>query len=184
MSRLDPEQFRKIDQAEDDPDARLRNALTVLITSLAPDNDERMMGPNEKVAHAVNRINDIVDENERLRERVSELESVVTPHPESKDYQDLTRDEKVQQLRESLVEKASARQNGRFSMGYKDVMWLFDGQPSAGHCYRLMDLAGEATGFDYAKFEDRPNQIRVNIDGVNDETLFHAVNKAPEEVRL
>lgn len=127
---------------------------------------------------------DLRSENERLRERVSELEARVTPNPQSKEYSELSRDEKVQQLRESLIEKASTRKNGRFAMEYKDVMWFFDGHPSAGHCYRLMELAGEADGFTYKELDDRSNQIRVNIDGVNDNALFHAVNKAPEGARL
>lgn len=123
MNDLDPEQFRRVDESlEDDPDQQLHNALSVLISNLAPESEDRRMGPNEQVAHAVNRINEIGDENERLRERVSELEARSNPHPESKEYDDLTRDEKVQQLRESLVEKASTRHNGKWrgETGVKD----------------------------------------------------------------
>jgi len=182
MSQLDPEKFRKIDELEEDPDARFHNALNVLISNLAPTDEDRSMGPNEQVAHAVNRITEIADKNERLRERVGELEAELNPNPDSKPYKELSRDEKVQKLREYLVSMASSKHSEKFAMEYNDVVTLFEGHPSPGHAYDLMEIAGNADGFEFKEFDDRTNQLRVNLDGVNDETLFHAANNGVSEV--
>lgn len=179
----DIESAKQIDE-DLDVDAAEELAFRKLIYGMVP-GDTLEMGPVEAAVRVVQEFETLREENERLRERVAELEAEVTPHPESKEYHELTRDEKVHQLRESLVEKASAKQSGKFSMGYKDVMWLFDGHPSPGHTYDLMELAGQADGFGYDTFEDsRPNRIRVKLDAVNDESVFRAANKAPEGVRF
>ncbi|MFC6765406.1 hypothetical protein [Natrinema soli] len=182
MSDLDPEKFRNIDEMEDNPDARFHNAVNVLISNLAPDLEDRRMGPNEQAAHAVNTITEIAAENERLKERVGKLEAELNPNPDSKPYKELGRDEKVQKLREYLVSMASSRHSGKFAMEYNDVVALFDGQPSPGHAYDLMEIAGNADGFAFKEFDDRTNQLRVNLDDVNDETLFHAANNGVSEV--
>jgi len=137
---------------------------------------------NRKLNSAVDRIQDLERENAELRRQVSELQSQVDPDPGSKEYADLSRAEKVRQVRERLVSVADSNHGGRAQMKYKDVMWLFDGHPSAGHCYDLMERAGELDGFAYdaAGGGKGGKRIRVDLDAVKDESLFHAVNKAVE----
>lgn len=156
-------------------------AFKKLIYGLVDEDDTLEMGPVEAAVRIVDRIDDLEATNERLNERVAELESEVTPNPESKEYKALTKDEKVQRIRESLVEKGSSRKNGRFAMEYKDIMWLFGGNPSPGHTYDLMELAGDADGFEYQNRNGKSNRIIVNTDAVNDEAYFHAANNGITE---
>lgn len=115
-----------------------------------------------------------------LEDRVTELETVVNPDPGSVDYEQLTKAQKIQKLRLGLIQSA-ARSNGKYAMKYREVMTFFDGHPSAGHCYDLMDRAGELEGFAYDKANGSgEKRIRVDIESVNDDALIHAANKATE----
>lgn len=125
------------------------------------------------------RLEALETENDQLRERIAELEQVVDPDPGSVEYEQLTRPRKVHRVRKALAENAANSHTGKASMEYSDVIWLFDGQPSAGHAYDLMELAAELDGYSY----DEPNgggqkRVRVNLEAVNDETMLHAANNA------
>lgn len=117
------------------------------------------------------------DRVENLEERVAELEKVVDPDPGTTEYEQLTKSQKVHRIRKTLVENA-ARTNGRDGMKYKAVMTLFNGHPSPGHCYDLMERAGYADGFAYDESAGGEKRIQVDVADVNDETLVHAANKA------
>ena len=121
------------------------------------------------------RLDDLEAENEALRERVAELESVVDPDPGRGAYDSLSKSQKVMKVRTAVGKKAAESNNARAQMTYKDVYWLFDGNPSYGHCYDLMERAGELDGFGYQT--DPQRRLVVNMDDVNDETVVHAVNK-------
>lgn len=116
---------------------------------------------------------------EAQAERIAELEQVVSPNPGASDYEDLTRGEKVFRLRKALVIKA-AKNGGSAAMDYEAVRSAFDYHPSVGHAYDLMAYAGQADGFTY---KDRRGGKRLiaETDGVNDDTLVHAVNKTLAE---
>lgn len=125
---------------------------------------------------------EIVTRIERLEEmdgRLAELERRVTPDPTGKDYADLTRDEKTFKVRAALARDA-ADSNGAASMKYGDVKSLFENHPSVGHCYTLMQKAANADGYRYDDSDDRENRLLVNLQDVNDDAVFHAVNKAEE----
>lgn len=150
-------------------------ALRQLVWGLAPSDAEDY----DTIIQAVH---EIVDENQELRERVAELEELVDPDPGATEYSQLTKPQKVSRVRAALVEEAEKR-GGRAALHYDDVKWLFDGHPSAGHCYDLMERAAEMDGFAY----DQPSgdggqkRVRVNLDGVNDLERFHAVNNGSTE---
>ncbi|MEZ3163270.1 hypothetical protein ABNG03_00140 [Halorubrum sp. RMP-47] len=139
-------------------------------------------GDSSEYDTIVEAVHEIVEENQQLRERVAELEGLVDPDPGATDYQQLTKPQKVSRVRSALVEEAEKR-GGRAALQYDDVKWLFDGYPSAGHCYDLMERAADLDGFAY----DRPSgdggqkRVRVNLDGVNDLERFHAVNNGSAE---
>lgn len=122
-------------------------------------------------------------ENRELKDRVAELETLVDPDPGATEYDQLTREQKVHKVRKTLVQNA-ARTNGMDAMKYKAVMSLFNGHPSAGHCYTLMERAAELEGFVYDKAGNGRGEkrIRVILGDVNDETLIHAANNATEGV--
>jgi hypothetical protein len=147
-------------------------AVRKVLFSLAGDDVDDDADVFEAVDAAAERIND-------LSERVSELEQVVDPDPGSQAYEQMTKAQKVHRLRVALLEQAA---EGKIpSMKYKDVLWLFDGHPSAGHCYDLMERAAEADGYHYDTNNNDEKRIRVEPDAVNDQSLVHAVNKGQQE---
>ena len=122
------------------------------------------------------------EENERLRDRVAELEELVDPDPGGVAYEQLTRDQKVHRVRVALFEQATAGNTP--VMKYDDVRWLFDGKPSPGHAYDLMELAASADGYVYEEGGHGSGQkrIRVEPDAVNDERIVHAANKGVDGI--
>jgi len=127
---------------------------------------------------AVTKMKRLGEENDRLRDRVAELEQLVDPDPGSVAYEQLTREQKVHRVRVALLEQANAGKSP--IMKYDEVQWLFDGKPSAGHAYTLMELAAESDGYVYETGGHGSGQkrLRVKPDAVNDERVFHAANKA------
>lgn len=123
---------------------------------------------------ALAKANALEDENEELRERIVELEA---RQSSSDDYATLDRDEKVGMVREELVKRARA-QHGRAAMDYDDVMWgVFDGEPSADHCYTLMQLAANAEGYDLRDPDGGNREVTVDLDAAKDATGFSRANK-------
>lgn len=113
---------------------------------------------------------------EELEDRVAELEELVDPDPGSVAYEQLTSDQKVHRIRVALLEQATAGNTP--TMTYDDVRWLFNGKPSAGHAYDLMERAATADGYTYETggHGNGQKRIRVEPDAVNDERIVHAVN--------
>jgi hypothetical protein len=134
-------------------------------------------GPNilQVAADAANSLND-------LEQRLSELESVVDTDFRAMEYEQMTRQDKARMIQAELIEEAKESANGKAAFDYNDVLWLFNKQPSKGHSYDLMELAAEASGFDYQEREgSRKNRITVDMDAVNEEPVFHGVNTPEEE---
>ena len=119
---------------------------------------------------------------EDLEQRVAKLEELVDPDPGGVAYEQLTSDQKVHRIRVALLEQASA--GNAPTMKYDDVRWLFDGKPSAGHAYDLMERAANADGYVYETggHGDGQKRIRVEPDAVNDERIVHAVNNGAAEI--
>lgn len=117
---------------------------------------------------------------DELEDRVAELEELVDPDPGGTAYDQLTKDQKVHRLRKTLAENAATGVG--HAMKYREVMMLFDGHPSAGHCYDLMESAATLDGFVYDKAGGGKGEkrIKVILDDVNDKTLVHAVNNATQ----
>lgn len=118
---------------------------------------------------------------EDLENRVATLEELVDPDPGSVNYEQLTKSQKVHRIRVALLEQAT---NGRKPvMEYDDVQWLFDGHPSPGHAYDLMELAAEMDGYEYETGGHGKGQkrIRVSPDSVNDKRVIHAANNDTQE---
>lgn len=123
---------------------------------------------------------DLRDRVETLEQQLADIQEVIDPDPGATAYEMLTRPQKVHHIRKKLVEMAD-RQGGKAQLKYRDVKMLFDGYPSAGHCYDLMERAAELEGFAYDETGGTgEKRIRANLDAVNDETYFHGVNKATE----
>jgi len=127
---------------------------------------------------AVAKLKRLGEENDRLRDRVAELEELVDPDPGGVAYEQLTRDQKVHRVRVTLLKQATAGKTP--VMKYDDVRWLFDGKPSPGHAYDLMELVAEADGYVYEKGGHGKGQKRIRVDpeAVNDDRIVHAANNA------
>ena len=137
--------------------------------------DERIGINNQIVVTTKQRLDE-------LEERVAELEELVDPDPGGVTYEQLTSDQKVHRIRVALLEQATA--GNAPTMKYDDVRWLFDGKPSAGHAYDLMERAANADGYVYETggHGDGQKRIRVEPEAVNDERIVHAVNNASDAV--
>lgn len=122
------------------------------------------------------RIATLEEDNDRLTERVAELEAHIDPDPNGKEYEAMSRDERVHKIRTTLLEDAQHRHSGKAQMTYKEILRLFDNHPSDGYAYKLMKLAGKEAGFEYTNSTGTGKVIRVDTAAVNDETLVHAVN--------
>lgn len=139
--------------------------------------------PHPLVEALQRKVNTQADRIETLEDRLAELEELIDPDPGTTEYDQLTKDQKVFQIRKHLLTMAD-QTNGRAAMKYKEVMALFNSHPSAGHCYDLMERAGHLDGFEYDKAGGGKGdkRVRVKADAVNDERLIHAVNKGTETV--
>jgi predicted RNase H-like nuclease (RuvC/YqgF family) len=112
-------------------------------------------------------------------ERIDELESTITeletvvdklqeraPDPSRMDYEDMDRADKVTVVRSKLKAEAEAT-NGTAKAEYKDVIRMFDGHPSAGHAYQLMEAAGSKDGCNYNEAPDGTKRVTYRVGGVN-----------------
>ncbi|KYH24194.1 hypothetical protein HAPAU_36650 [Halalkalicoccus paucihalophilus] len=122
------------------------------------------------------RIATLEEDNDRLTERVAELEAQLDPDPNGKEYESMSRDERVHKIRTTLFEDAQHRHSGKSQMTYKEILRLFDNHPSDGYAYKLLTLAGAEEGFEYADSNGTGKVVRVDTGAVNDETLVHAGN--------
>lgn len=115
---------------------------------------------------------------DELEEKVDSLMQTVDPNPERASYDQLTRDQKIHRIRTQLLKQA-ADTNGRASMNYREIKMLFDGNPSDGHAYDLMEAAGQMDGYES---QTEPNRrVIVRQEDVNDTSLVHIVNNRTTE---
>jgi regulator of replication initiation timing len=146
------------------------DSLEAAVEDLRADRDHL----SKQIAQDRARMVELEEENEQLRETVADLRSRVDPDPTGKDYDEMDRGERVFRVRVALARKA-AKSNGRATYRYDDVLSQFDQRPSAGYAYTLLEIAGEADGYRYGEHNGE-KQLRVNLDAVNDDAVFHAVN--------
>jgi len=141
--------------SDDQPDVRPEDALQV-------------------AQRALSKVNELERENEELRERVVALEAAL---PDRGEYDDLDRQTKVGMVREHLVERARD-QHGAAAIDYDGVMWeVFDGEPSADHCYTLMKLAAQAEGFNTRDPSGGNKELVVDLDSTKPVLGFSHANK-------
>jgi len=132
---------------------------------------DRRIGEN---AGAVAELRQTVRE---LTERVEQLEQVVDSGMGAVEYQQMTRKDKVRQIRAYLYDEAQASATKAASMTYKEVRTLFDGRPSAGTAYNLMEAAATIDGFEYERFDgDRTNRLKIAADEINEDAAFQVLN--------
>jgi len=108
--------------------------------------------------------NEALENVENLANRVTELEAQVealqerAPDPSRMDYDDMDKSDKATVIRSKLKAEADAT-NGRAKAEYKDVIRMFDGYPSAGHAYDLMEATAELDGCNYSQAPDGSKRL-------------------------
>lgn len=109
-----------------------RDEVTEIVEQLQDDlcNHKEHVGQQAQMNQ---RITTLGDENERLTERVAKLEAQIDPDPHGKAYHAMSRGEHVRKICETLGEDAQRRHTRKAQMSYKDVLLLFDNQPSDGY---------------------------------------------------
>lgn len=168
-----------IDVDNIDSQEELIEVLQAVIDELM-DQQGRIRALHNARAHLLERTEELDDRVDQFEEAVADVQLETIADGGDKPYKKLSREEKVQRIRMSLVEQAQQNPTKKAMMEFGDVKWLFDARPSTGHVYDLMKVAGTEPGFDYQEFEQRNNRITVNLDAVNDESLVHAVNSRQE----
>lgn len=128
-------------------------ALRKLAYGLAElDGDERDATETSLVEAAKDGMENVADlhrELENLRAEVELLEQRA-PEPSKMDYDQMDKADKVTVVRQKLADEAEGT-NGRAAITYKDVVRMFDGYPSAGHAYDLMEAAATDEGYSYGE---------------------------------
>jgi hypothetical protein len=120
---------------------------------------------------ALARVGDLEDRVAELEAHVVDLQEEQTAHAlrlseldEDRQYDTLTRDDKIGIVREWAFERA-VDAGGQIALDYDDVRWgCFDGEPGAAHCYDLMQWAAEAEGFERVDPDGANIQLRVDAD--------------------
>lgn len=153
----------------DEPEVTPRDALEIAQRALS-----KVNGLEEDVAELRDDYQEAKADLTALGLRVSEMD-------DSRPYEALTQNEKIGMVREELFERGRANA-GRAAMTYDDVMWsVFDGKPSADHCYKLMRLAGNADGFTYHDGSVGQKRITVDVELAKAGVAFSSANNADVE---
>lgn len=122
-----------------------------------------------------------IERIDELEAEVAELQGAVDTDLHFREWKEMTKKDKVRRIQAELVESAQQTQNGKDSMDYQDVIWLFNNRPSAGHVYNLMEVAAEGDGFMYEEGKDgRNNSLLVDLDAVKSDAVFQRLNKEGE----
>jgi len=109
-----------------------------------------------------------LDNVEAMQQQLLELEARVddledrAPRPEKKRYDRMDKADKVTVLKQKLRETAEAT-NGRAAMTYDDVIRAFDGEPSPGQAYDLMEAADSHDGYTYEEAPDGTKRVTHSV---------------------
>ncbi|WP_265111111.1 hypothetical protein [Halosolutus halophilus] len=130
-------------------------------------------------------LEDIVDElredNLDLQDRVTSLELRYEDIEENRSYDDLDRDGRVGAVREHAF-RGATESHGKAALDYNDIMWsVFDGEPSADYCYKLMRLAAKEPGFEYQNPTGKGKQLIVDAREARTGASFSSAKKTDLE---
>ena len=137
----------------------------------------------QRALSKANGLEDRVDEleatNDELQNELAQVRLRLSEHDDDRDYRDLSRNDKVGLVREHAFEKADG---GTASLDYDDIMWeVFEGEPSADHCYTLMQLAADIRGFEVREPPNRNRVLHVDAREAKRGVVFSSANKTAAE---
>jgi len=114
----------------------------------------------------------------QLERRIEQLELIV---PDATDYENLDRADKGALVRDHLVRTAQDR-NGKAKVDYHEIKHgVFDGQPSNGHCFDLMEIAARKAGFEVKNPSDGNKHVRVDLAQTSHETSQRGLSRTKNE---
>lgn len=152
-----------------DPDVTPEDALQVAQRALAKGGEEKKA--REELRNLV----------EDLDRRVTQLEARTST--DDAEYANLSKNQKIGMLREELVRRAQAASSGWAKMDYSDIMWsVFDGNPSADHCYTLMKKAAEAEGYTHKDPASENEYVAVDLEAAKRGPAFSSAKNPAGEV--
>lgn len=126
-------------------------------------------------------VNELEDENLDLKERLTALELRYQEIDDEQSYDDLDRDGRIGRVREHAYRRA-VDGHGKASLDYNAIMWeVFDGEPSADYCYKLMKLAANAPGFEYQDPAGKGKKLTVDAREARTGASFSSANKTNSE---
>lgn len=136
---------------------------------------------NARVSELEETVAKLQDTNEDLADEVARLSLRLSEIDDNRAYDALTRDEKVGLVREHGFGRA-VDGTGTARLDYNAIQWeVFDGEPSADHCYRLMRLAGEARGFEHRDPAGRSQHLFVEAEQAKMGAAFSSANNGVSE---
>lgn len=128
--------------------------------------DGEEVDPDE--TNLIEAANNALENVEHLDNRVTELEARLeaveerAPDPAKKSYDAMDKADKATVVRQKLRSTAEAT-NGKAKMEYQDIIAVFDGHPSAGHAYDIMELAGKEQGYNYGKSPEGTKRLTFDL---------------------
>lgn len=152
-----------------DPDVQPEDALQVAQRALS-----KIADLERTVEEQAGRIDEFEEDLTAVTLRLSAFD-------EDRAYDALTRDDKVGRVREHGFER-SVDGGGTATLDYNDIQWgVFDGEPSADHCYTLMRLAADADGFAVRDPDGRSKHLAVDAAEAKRGAAFSSANNAGSE---
>jgi hypothetical protein len=134
-------------------------ALRKIVRTLAGDD----VAPD---AHILEAATAAVERVERLEAKVEAIDQRA-PSPDKKTYDEMDRHDKATVIRSKLRAEAEST-GGKARAKYKDIVRMFDGRPSAGHAYDLMETAAEGDGFALGTDPEGHKRLTFDARRVND----------------
>lgn len=125
------------------------------------------------------------EENQKLRERLAEVEARADPLPGQKAYEQKDRPEKVLELQVALTRKAMSN-GGSAAYDYQQVLSLFDEYPAPSTAYTLMrqaaghdgdDDVSRKDGFEYTTIGGQQHLTVTAADITDDRVICAAKNE-------
>lgn len=160
-----------------EPDVRPEDGLQVAQRALS------------KASDLEREFNDLLKDYDDLVEDLTAIKLRLSEIDEERPYESLSLNEKIGKVREHAFQRA-ANGHGKATLDYNDVMWsVFDGEPGADHCYKLMRLAtgvddgNEVQDVPRFKFleSERLVKLAVDADRAKQGVAFSPENKTTSE---
>lgn len=147
--------------------------------NIAKRNAERLVDAEQEIGELNTEIDRLQNQLRLVRKDLAEVQLAVEDDRDEKAYHEFDRDGKVRFLREQAYSWARNR-DGRAALDYKDVRdGVFDGEPSPGHVYNLMEWAADHDGFVHD--DQDGHRLLVKTDAVEG-AVFTGEQNDPEGV--